>query len=88
MGEARLAASWILDAKVLVTSERARSGRDDVSWVFRQIRVGPLVDSRTWARPDPPRERVHQCVRTVREIRWSEHRNRRSRTRAPAGATR
>jgi tricorn protease len=44
----RLPASGILGPKVLVTNELAGSGGDYFPWVFRQLRVGPLVGTRTW----------------------------------------
>ena len=44
----RLPASGILGPKVLVTNELAGSGGDFFPWVFRQMKVGPLIGSRTW----------------------------------------
>jgi len=44
----RLPASGILGPKVLVTNELAGSGGDYFPWVFRQMKVGPLIGSRTW----------------------------------------
>jgi tricorn protease len=44
----RLPASGVIGPKVLVTNELAGSGGDYFPWVFRQMKVGPLVGSRTW----------------------------------------
>ncbi len=44
----RLPASGILGPKVLVTNELAGSGGDYFPWVFRQMKVGPLIGTRTW----------------------------------------
>ena len=44
----RLPASGIFGPKVLVTNELAGSGGDYFPWVFRQMKVGPLVGTRTW----------------------------------------
>ncbi len=44
----RLPASGIPGPKVLVTNELAGSGGDYFPWVFREMKVGPLVGARTW----------------------------------------
>ncbi|HEX7018587.1 MAG TPA: PDZ domain-containing protein [Gemmatimonadaceae bacterium] len=44
----RLPASGIFGPKVLVTNELAGSGGDYFPWVFRQMKVGPLIGTRTW----------------------------------------
>jgi tricorn protease len=44
----RLPASGILGPKVLVTNELAGSGGDYFPWVFHQLKVGPLIGTRTW----------------------------------------
>jgi tricorn protease len=44
----RLPASGVLGPKVLVTNELAGSGGDYFPWVFRQMKVGPLIGTRTW----------------------------------------
>ncbi|MEO7454888.1 MAG: PDZ domain-containing protein [Gemmatimonadaceae bacterium] len=44
----RLPASGIWGPKVLVTNELAGSGGDYFPWVFHEMKVGPLVGTRTW----------------------------------------
>ena len=43
-----LPAAGLLGPKVLVTNELAGSGGDYFPWVFRQLKVGPLIGTRTW----------------------------------------
>ncbi len=44
----RLPASGIWGPKVLVTNEMAGSGGDYFPWVFHELKVGPLIGTRTW----------------------------------------
>ncbi len=44
----RLPAAGIWGPKVLVTNELAGSGGDYFPWVFPQLKVGPLIGTRTW----------------------------------------
>ena len=44
----RLPASGVFGPKALVTNELAGSGGDYFPWVFRQMKVGPLIGTRTW----------------------------------------
>jgi tricorn protease len=38
----------ILGPKVLLVNELAGSGGDFFPWVFKQLRIGPLIGTRTW----------------------------------------
>lgn len=38
----------ILGPKVLLINELAGSGADFFPWIFRQLKVGPLIGTRTW----------------------------------------
>ncbi|HET9983281.1 MAG TPA: PDZ domain-containing protein [Longimicrobiales bacterium] len=44
----RLPAAGVLGPKVLVTNELAGSGGDYFPWAFRQLKLGPLIGTRTW----------------------------------------
>ena len=47
-GPSRLPMAGILGPKVLLTNELAGSGGDYFPWAFRQLKVGPLIGTRTW----------------------------------------
>src|SRR5207249_4864416 len=47
-GPARLPMAGILGPKVLLVNELAGSGGDYFPWAFRELKVGPLIGTRTW----------------------------------------